>query len=211
MYRLIRNSLVMVLVMLLGACASQVTSEVTRFHQDSKPKGETIAITASDQGKQGSLEFAAYAKLVAKKLTEIGYQVVDVSAKPDLLARMDYAVGPAQAKVQSYPADIVYYRFNYGYSYPYSFGHYWDRPGFYNYWGEPRVFSYTVYPRTLDLNLVRANGESLFEGHVKSIGHEQNINQVMPYLVQAMFNNYPGESGVTKVVTIQKDGSTQPY
>ena len=196
------NSLILILVLLLGGCASQVTSEVTRFHQDSKPMGETIAITPLKDAKQGSLEFASYAKLVAKKLTEIGYKVVDESANPDLLAQMDYSVGPAQTKIRSWPRDFVYYRFYYGYYHPYYFGHYWD---------EPQVYSYTVYPRTLDLNIVQSTGESVFEGHVKSIGREQNINQVMPYLVEAMFNNFPGESGVTKVVTIQKDGVNQPY
>ena len=202
MKTVIFNSLILILVMMLGGCASQVTSEVTRFHRDSKPMGETIAITPLSNAKQGSLEFASYAGLVAKKLTEIGYKVVDVSAKPDLLARMDYAVGPAQTKIQSFPRNFVFYRFYYGYYHPYYFGHYWD---------EPEVYSYTVYPRTLDLNIVHSDGESLFEGHVKSVGREQNINQVMPYLVEAMFNNFPGESGVTKVVSIQKDGTTQPY
>ena len=196
------NIALSMLVLLCAGCASQVTSEVTRFHQDMRPMGETVAIVPLDQARQGSLEFAAYAKLVAEKLTDIGYQVVAAGAKPDLLAKMDYAVGPAQTRIRSMPRNFVYYRFNYGYFHPYYFGNYWD---------QPEVYSYTVYPRTLDLTIVRASGESLFEGHVKSIGRQQNINQVMPYLVQAMFNNYPGESGVTKVVTIQKDGSKQPF
>ena len=196
------NSLILGLVLLLGGCASQVTSEVTRFHRDTKPMGETIAVTSMDETKQGSLEFATYAKMVETKLTEIGYKVVDVSARPDLLAKMDYSVGPAQTKIQSFPRNFVFYRFYYGYYHPYYFGKYWD---------EPEVYTYTIYPRSLDLNIVQATGESVFEGHVKSIGREQNINQVMPYLVEAMFNNYPGESGVTKVVTIEKDGTRQPY
>lgn len=198
----ILNSLVVFLAVMLGGCATQVTSEVTRFHQDAKPMGETIAIVPVDQAKQGSLEFASYARLVAGKLTEIGYKVVDVSANPDLMARMDYTVGPAQTKIQSWPRNYVYYQFNYGSYFPYYYSHYWD---------EPEIYSYTIYPRTLDLKIIRSGGESLFEGHVKSIGREQNINQVMPYLVEAMFNNFPGESGVTKVVTIQKDGTKQPY
>lgn len=30
-------------------------------------------------------------------------------------------------------------------------------------------------------------------------------------MVTAMFQNFPGESGVTKVVTIGKDGEPAPY
>ena len=202
MNNVIKSSLILAFLLLLGACAGQVTSEVTRFHQDSQPLGETIAVVPSAASKQGSLEFASYARLVAVKLSKIGYRVVDANANPDLLAKMDYAVGPAETKIKSWPRNFVHYRFHYGYYYPYYYGGFWD---------EPEIYSYTVYPRALDLAIVRSNGESIFEGHVKSIGLEQNINQVMPYLVEAMFNNYPGESGVTKVVTIQKDGTTRPY
>ena len=202
MNKVIKRGLVLAMVMLLGACAGQVTSEVTRFHKDSQPRGETIAVVAGDASKQNSLEFAAYARIVAAKLIQIGYRVVPANARPLLLAKMDYSVGPAETKIKSWPRSYVHYRFSYGYYYPYYYGPYWD---------EPYVYSYTVYPRSLDLTIVRPNGESLFEGHVKSIGREQNINEVIPYLIEAMFHNFPGESGVTKVVTIQKDGTTQPY
>ncbi len=115
---------------------------------------------------------------------------------------MDYSVGPAQTKIESWPRNFVRYHFYYGHYYPYYYGPYWD---------EPEIYSYTVYPRTLDLNIIRPSGESIFEGHVKSIGREQNLNEVMPYLVEAMFHSFPGESGMTKVVTIQKDGTARPY
>ena len=202
MNNVIRHGLIPAIVMLLAACAGQVTSQVTRFHQGSLPSGETIAVVAGDPSKQNSLEFSAYARIVAAKLFQIGYRVVPADARPQLLAKMDYSVGPAETKVKSWPRSFVHYRFSYGYYYPYYYGTYWDGP---------EVYSYTVYPRALDLSIVRANGESLFEGHVKSIGREQNINEVIPYLIEAMFHNFPGESGVTKVVTIQKDGTTQPY
>jgi hypothetical protein len=45
----------------------------------------------------------------------------------------------------------------------------------------------------------------LFEGRVQSTGREREIARVMPYMITAMFNNFPGESGVTKVVTIEKN------
>ena len=190
------------MLLLLGACATTVTTEVTRFHNDTTPAGETVAIVPLDNAKTGSLEFAAYAKLVAKKLSDIGYKVVDAGANPDLLAKMDYSVGPPQTKIKSWPRNFVHYHFYYGDPYPFFYGQYWDEPDYY---------SYTVYMRTLKVNISRANGESLFEGHVDSVGQDHNLNEVMPYLVKAMFNNFPGESGVTKVVTIQKDDTTHPY
>lgn len=200
--RFICTWLTLLLLLILTACAGTVTTEVTRFHQDGHPAGETIAVVALDPAKTGSLEFASYARIVSEKLAGIGYRVVEPGAGPDMLAKMDYSVGPAETKIRSWPRNFVHYHFHYGDYYPFFYGRYWD---------EPEVYSYTVYPRALDLTITRSGGESLFEGHVKSIGREQNINVVMSYLVEAMFNNFPGESGVTKVVTIQQSGSNHPY
>jgi hypothetical protein len=57
------------------------------------------------------------------------------------------------------------------------------------------------------MNIVEADGEMdrVFEGRVESNGTESSLPEVMPYLITAMFNNFPGESGTTKVVTIEKD------
>jgi hypothetical protein len=45
----------------------------------------------------------------------------------------------------------------------------------------------------------------LFEGRVRSSGRQGELAEVMPYLITALFQNFPGESGVTKVVTIEMD------
>lgn len=190
------------LCLVLAACAAGVTSEVTRFHRGALPLGETVAIVPLDEAKQGGIEFAAYERLVADVLEAIGYRVVEPGSDPAMLARMDYAVGPAQTRIQDWSGSYVHYHFYRGHFYPWYFGTYWD---------EPRVYGYSVYPRSLDLVMARASGEVVFEGHVRSVGQEQNLNEVMPYMVTAMFQNFPGESGVTKVVTIRRDGERAPY
>lgn len=202
MNNLIQNSFILVFVIFLAACTRVVTTEVTRFHQNGHPGGETIAVVALDPAKQDSLEFASYARIVEVKLRQIGYRVVEPGANPDLLAKMDYSVGAGETKIKSLPRNYVHYHFDVGRYHPFYYGAYWD---------EPDVYAYTVYPRELDLNINRADGESLFEGHVRSTGREQNINIVIPYLVEAMFQNFPGESGVTKIVTIHQDDTSRPY
>lgn len=190
------------LSLVLAACASGVTSEVTRFHRGAPPQGETIAVVPMDEAKHGSLEFAAYSKLVADKLRAIGYKVVAPGSEADMLARMDYSVGPAQTRISNWSGSFVHYHFYRGRYYPWYFGPYWE---------EPLIYTDSVYPRALDLTMVRSGGEVVFEGHVRSIGRQQNINEIMPYLVTAMFHNFPGESGMTKVVTIRRDGEKSPW
>jgi len=190
------------LIGLIVACTGTgVTSEVTRFHRVQQPSGETIAIVPADEARVGSIEFASYAAIVADRLAALGYKVV-TSGETDLVARMDYAVGPAETEIRAWPRNYVHYHFRLGHPYPYYFGHYWD---------EPEVYAYTVYPRSLDIDIVDKEGTAVFEGHVRSVGRESNMNQVIEYLVDAMFQNFPGESGVTKVVTISKDKDHRPY
>ena len=56
----------------------------------------------------------------------------------------------------------------------------------------------------MNISRIGPDAEVLFEGRVQSIGKAKEIATVMPYMITAMFNNFPGENAVTKVVTIEK-------
>jgi hypothetical protein len=78
--------------------------------------------------------------------------------------------------------------------------------GVYDTWN-PQVYTTPTFMRNLELNIV-SNDDAMnrvFEGRVQSTGYDNQLPEIMPYLVTAMFKNYPGENGVTKVVTIEKD------
>jgi hypothetical protein len=186
--------------LLLTACASFFEGEVTTFHQWKHPHGETIRITPLDERKLGSLEFRQYAGLVAERLRQIGYSVVGDDQPCDYVAWMDYAIDSGRTEVQSWPDHAVRYHFSYGY--------YYD-PFYYGAWyGPPEVYSYTVYTRSLSLVIRAAEdgpGEVLYEGRVHSVGRSHRLEEIMPYMVTAMFTNFPGESGLTKIVTIETD------
>jgi len=192
------------LLLLLGSCTSSIKSEVVTFHEGPLPQGETIRVVAVDTAKKGSLEFEHYAGMVRDNLRTIGYNPVTGDEPAELLAEMDYSVGEGMTNVRSRPDT-----FNRGFArYHFYYGHFHDPFyfGLYSDW-KPDVYSFTVYNRKLEMNIVRNDGnrEVLFEGRVQSIGRDQEIARIMPYLITAMFRNFPGESGVTKVVTIGKD------
>ena len=189
------------LIPLLSACATQVTSEVTRFHRAYAPAGETLSVLNMNAAKNGSIESETYGKLLAQHLEDLGYRVID-SGEPELLAKFSYSVGAAQTDFRAWPDNYVHYHFYFGRRHPFFFGAYWD---------EPYVYSYPVYPRSLDLTLETRTGTIVFEGHVRSIGRKANMNEVIEYLIHAMFQNFPGESGVTKVVTIKEGPDGRPY
>ncbi len=210
-------------MLLMSACASQFRSEVATFHKLQAPAGETFRIVPADAAKLGSLEFETYANMVRGELVKRGYRPVNAANAADLDVKLDYSISDPVEKVESRPAAFSSsLAFGYGpYWGPYYGGYshhgYYGRSGFGYYdpfwgsgygaglWDYPEVYSYSVYTRKLNVNIARGgkDGEQLYEGRVESAGQDNRLPEVMPYMVQSMFQDFPGQSGVTRKVTIE--------
>jgi hypothetical protein len=190
-------------LLLLSACTSFMRSDVVAFYEGPLPQGETIRVEASDPEMGRSLEFRNYARLIGAELTKLGYTTVaDPDSAVTLLAEVDYSVeaGPTDVRVERRLPPYVRYHFYYGrFQDPFYFG-------VDNRWTQ-EVYSTPSWLRRFTMNIVENNPERtrLFEGRVQSSGRQNLLPQIMPYLITAMFTNFPGESGVTKVVTIEMD------
>jgi hypothetical protein len=193
-----KRSIVALVLMagLLGACAGpdQMRSEVTRFHQLPVPAGP-VAVVPADQHNMGSIEFNRYAQQVASRLAAVGFPPPS-GGEPDYIAEFDYSQQPvAVDDAGSGP----YLSFGMGSG---SYGNHsavgvgvstgFDLSG--------RDRGETAM-RTVTLVIERrADGSRVFEGRVQSIGPAANFPSVIPYMLDAMFSNFPGESGRTIVV-----------
>lgn len=216
-YKLI---IVIVFAGLLASCTQSIRSNVSRFHQLPQPNGEKIAIVPMDSAYNGSLEFANYAALVGNELGRFGYVPAN-GEEPDLIVELEFGVddGKQVRRVSPSMASFGYYggyygRFYrpwYGYHRPYyyrsGFYHpgYWDPFGYYPLSMSPSVRSYTNYTRHLKM-VIKPNQDgalNLFEGEVKSSGRNNNLHEIMPYMVQAFFANFPGESGSSERVSVE--------
>lgn len=204
-------------LLVLSACQTAVQSDVVTFHQEPLPMGESIKVRAANPEKEGSLEFRRYAELVVQHLRDIGYDPLPLGsdAPSELIAEFDYEIsqGPTEVVVSDRRL-YSRYHFHLGRFYdPFYFGLYdsWD-PFF-----SGPVFSDPFFTdaqtidsfvRRLELNIIdpEPQRERIFEGRVESVGPRSELPEVMPYMITAMFTNFPGESGVTKVVTIERDG-----
>lgn len=188
---------IFLLMTLLASCAARMKSDVVTFHKGPMPQGETIRVEPVSDLRSGSLEFEHYAQAVRTNLRNVGYVPVKSGQPAQLVAKIDYSVSDAQTQVRSNSNGYVRYHFSYG--------HFRDPfyYGFYNDWPQ-EIYSYTVYKRTLLMNIMRVEGEVIYEGRVQSVGRENEIAEIMPYLITAMFTHFPGESGVTKIVTVEK-------
>lgn len=188
-----------ILLLTLTSCATRMANDVVSFHEGDMPNGETIAVEPVDQANSSSLEFKHYAEFIKESLQKIGYVPVDDQQAATLVAKVDYRISEGHSETKREPGGYAYYHFHYGHYYdPFYFG-------FRNRWFDDN-YTYTVYDRTLQINIVnQANKETVFEGRVRSSGKENELAEIMPYMITAMFANFPGESGVTKVVTIEKN------
>ena len=208
----------------LAGCTQSVRSNVMRFHQLPKPSGETIVIVPLNPANASSLEFANYANLVGNALGNFGYRPAN-GEKADLVVELDYGVDEGQQTIRSSPGHYGYYGSGfYGGGY---FGNYyspWGRPyygrgyysslyyggfhdpfGYYSLGARSNIRTYTNYDRHLKM-VIKPNSDgaqNLYEGEVKSTGRHNRLHEVMPYMVQAFFTNFPGESGSSERISVE--------
>lgn len=194
----------------LAACASPAfKADVSRFQtQLPAPDGETFAVVADDPALAGGLEFARYADLVEAQMQRLGYTQTDPE-NASLLVRFDYGVDNGRERVRTTGYRDPFWD-------PWYHGYYrsrFYRPraawyyGFYDPWfGAPEVRSYTVYTSGIELKIDRAaTGERLFEGKAQAVSTSNRLQYLVPNLVEAMFVDFPGNSGETLRITIKPE------
>ena len=213
--RLLKAAAVPLMLATLAGCATTgFNSDVTRFStQLPAPQGQTFAVVADDPALAGGLEFAQYADLVESQMGKLGY----AEGSPEnatLLVRFDYGVDNGRERVRDtgfydpfydpwFAPRSRFYRSRFSRS---RFGGAWGF-GFYDPWfGGPEVRSYTVYTSGIDVKIDdAATGERLFEGKAQALSTSNRLQYLVPNLVDAMFTDFPGNSGETLRITIKPE------
>lgn len=196
----------------LAACAQNIKSDVARFHQlQSVSRGASFTIVPKNAEMNGSLEFEQYASLVRQKLVQEGYQPVNAANASDLVVALDYGVSDGDQVIRTRGAGLN----GFGQFGGFGRGFHPFYGGAFGPWGGvgggfgPDVYSYEVFTRDLKMEIYKPVGTAtadktvVFEGKVQSVGRDKRLPEVMPFLVEAMFAEFPGESGVTKEVVIE--------
>ncbi len=214
--RALRIGIVGAIAIGLSACAPSFKADVSRFQaQLPAPQGQTFAVVAEDPALAGGLEFALYADLVAAEMAELGY-VESAPEAANLLVRFDYEVDNGRERVRSNGFGSSSHFSAWG-----GFGGFGRRGfgrgfggryayGFYDPWlagGEVR--SYTVYTSGIEMKIDNtATGERLFEGQAQAVSRSNRLQALVPNLVDAIFTDFPGNSGETLRITIREDGKS---
>ena len=217
----------------VSACTTGFNADVSRFQsQLPAPAGETFAVVADDPALAGGLEFAQYADFVEAEMARLGYTQAASPDAASLLVRFDYGVDQGRERVRTTGFHDPFYDPWYGYGYgrrglgyvpvryrtrsgyrlgyarSWNYGFYdpWLRGGFGGGFGGPEVRSYTVYTSDVDLKIDRAaTGERLFEGRAQALSRTDRLQSLVPNLVEAMFTDFPGNSGETVRITVRDE------
>lgn len=198
------------LMFAVAACASPFNAKVSRFQsQLPAPSGQTFAVVADDPAMAGGIEFGQYARLVEAKLAQQGYTPVAEPARATLLVRFDYGVDKGRERVRSTGFGAGSYWGPWRGYRGFGYGPGFYRPGLWNYgWYDPwfdqgGVESYTVFTSGVEVKIDRrADGQRLFEGKAEAVSTSNRLPYLVPNLVEAMFTNFPGNSGETVRISV---------
>ncbi len=202
----------------LAACATPFRADVSRFQsQLPAPQGQTFAVVAEDPALAGGLEFSQYADYVETEMAALGYRQAASPETANLLVHFDYGVNDGRERVRSsgfgysdpfYQSwrnytPIVYRdrqgRSRVAYLPSRSWGYGWDD----SFFGRNQIDSYTIYTSGVELKIDNGQtGERLFEGKAEAVSTSNRLQYLVPNLVEAMFTDFPGNSGETVRISV---------
>lgn len=201
----------------LGAC-TRVQTDVTRFHTMPSTGAGATFVMLPYKDQQGSLEWRQYGSLVSQQLAVRGFRQVP-SLPADFAVFIAYGIDDGKTTVTSAP---IWGQTGGGTSFSSGSlsGNYGTTPYSGTYTGTTYtaptygVTGYvpvkeTTYTRVFLMDMVDAkqstaqNVVKRYEAKARSAGGNNNLNQVAPYMVEAIFKNFPGRSGETERVVVQ--------
>jgi len=182
----------------VSACSTTFRSDVATFHELTVPGGERVMLTPMDPDKKDSLEYRQYAGVLAGHLKSYGY-VETGDAAPQLIAGFDLTINDGREKLRTRALSYDPFYWN---SY-WAWGRHWNYPFSYPFaYRDTQIVAGTVYTVTLTLELRKPDGQVIFEGRAETETRTKTLPEVMPFLADALFQDFPGKSGVTRRVSV---------
>lgn len=206
------------LCLALAGCAELESKITTYQHMPETYAGTKIAVRPARPEREGSLEFAAFQKIIEQHLAEKGFVIVANPQDATWVALLDYSIDSGRTTTSTSSTPI------YGATggglqtttvmVPTSTG---SRPvsttGFapitYGVVGvDTHTSSSTLYRRVLTLDILDKPAPSgavprkLYEAKLLSSGECQVLAEVFPELAVTLFKNWPGNDGQTVTVTV---------
>jgi hypothetical protein len=207
----------LLLAALLSGCAGtpRVETTATTFHGPAHEARGTIAVRAAEESVNQSLEFGAYRPKIEARLKAAGYTIA--ADHPEYVAVVAYGIDAGKTSIVTVP---IYGQTGGGTSH--SFGTVQGSGG-------PSSFSGTTYTaptygvvgatsepvtqytRAIAIDIVDAASlgggapKKRYEMRARSVGRCSTIGEVLEPMLEAMFEDFPGENGRPRTVRVAAD------
>jgi hypothetical protein len=208
-------SVLLLFWLVASGCAPLVRSQISVFHQLSEGGRPTYALLSFKE-QEGSLEHKTYENLLRQQLNAKDLREAPID-EADVVGFIQYGIDAGKEVVYSYP--IIGQT---GTSSSYTTGAVQSYGGYATYSGTTYntptygvvgtgVRSQTEYTRYFRFDIVDraalAGGtvKKLYEARVVSRGSSGQISMVMPSMIRALFEEFPGKSGSTRSVILLRE------
>ena len=203
------------LMAVAGCTTAVVRSDVSIFHELPSAAASGLKYSAMPlKAQEGSLEHKFYEGLVKSELDKLGYVETPADAA-DVIVFLEYGIDDGKQVVSSYPI-IAQTGSTTGFTsgtIRNSAGRYVTYSGVTTYTPTYEVIgtgvtSQTVYTRFMRLDFLDPgelrNGKvrKVLEAKVFSAGSSGQLATVMPIMIQALFQTFPGKTGSTRQVDL---------
>lgn len=194
-------------VALLSGCASTLTTRVVSFQQwPSDSLGKTYQFSAPNALQANNLQYAAYQDVVRASLSSVGLVPAAAGTPPRFDVQFDYTWTPTQRWVMQ-PVGPYW---GGPWPGPRGRGAFWPGPyGPGPYWGGPYPYYYGWGPSAVDVPYpaIRADlmvrilddsqgGQEVYRSNAATVlDRQSDLTMAFPYLVRAMFSDFPGNNG----------------
>lgn len=188
-------------MLLLGGCASTLSARVTTYQQwPVGAQGEYYRIVPSP-AQAGNLQFGAFSDMLRAAIGPTGLREAQAGAPARFEVRMEYANPVEQTWTRRYD-DPYFYDGWMGSAFGGYYGG-WNRWGGGVFYSPPAVaIPVTVYRNTLTVTLydLKDAGKEVYRATAVHRSEDDTLDLVMPYLMQAIFDGFPGNNGQVREI-----------
>ena len=185
-----------------------LVSDVTKYHDMSRViEDKTFTVKSKNLESGETLAFENYSGIIVDYLENIGWKKSsEPGGNEDYIVVLNWFVDGPISDVSSRSSNFNYsfrygnpYGFGYGVGYPY----------------DSRTKTRQLYSRNVEIIIYNAesyksdNPGRLFESSASSLGSNAQINAVMPFIIESIFQDFPGVSGQTKTVRVDIPAGSQ--
>ena len=203
----------LVVFTVLTGCASQITAKVTRFNQWPVDIANSVFSFTRPADGLNDLEQQAYEAKVQDELEKLGLR----RAASGQVGRLQVDITTGSSTRNKQFREPIY-RDNYVYHPPFRdaagnlYGGFWAPDPFGRRYVGDRTVTRTVQVSQLRLRLLDSQGSpqgkprAVFDGRAIYEGENEDLPALVPFLVRALFDEFPGQNG--KVQTLRFDSKT---